>query len=94
MLRLSRQRAHAQSGRGSTIAVRLSTPVSKPHRMASFDSDDSLDTARNDLVAFLAQQLGVSQEVALARLGDWLVNFEPRAQPQAKRPPPNSSRGT
>jgi hypothetical protein len=48
--------------------------------MIARTADPTFDPFRDELVAFLAQRLGVSPEVALSTLGDWLLNFESRHQ--------------
>lgn len=58
--------------------------------MIDFDSDQTFDVFRDDLVSYLAQKLGVPNDVALETLGDWLVRFQPQhaAVQRAVVPPP------
>jgi hypothetical protein len=44
--------------------------------MAARDADPTFDPFREDLVAYLAERLGVPHDVALSMLGDWLLDFE------------------
>lgn len=44
--------------------------------MVARDADPAGDGFREELVAFLAKRLGVSHDVALSTLGDWLIEFE------------------
>jgi hypothetical protein len=37
--------------------------------------ENNLDAFRDDFVLYLANRLGVSQEVAQSYLGDWLIAF-------------------
>ena len=46
--------------------------------MVSSKPEKGDDGLRHDLVAYLAQRLGTSHEMALRTLGDWLVDFKPR----------------
>jgi hypothetical protein len=45
--------------------------------MQARDPDPTEDISPDDLVAYLAKRLGVSDDVALSTLGDWLLDFEP-----------------
>ncbi len=44
--------------------------------MAARDAEPTGDPFRDELVAYLAMRLGVPHDVALATLGDWLLDFE------------------
>lgn len=56
-------------GNGSRFAPRRGAMTDRP-------AEPTFDPFRDELVTFLAQRLGVSPEVALSTLGDWLLNFE------------------
>ncbi|HYQ17996.1 MAG TPA: hypothetical protein VEQ58_19620 [Polyangiaceae bacterium] len=46
--------------------------------MPNTEPDSDFDLFRYDLVAYLALRFGVSNEVALSTLGDWLMSVESR----------------
>ena len=52
--------------------------------MTGRDAEPPVDAIRDDLIAYLAKRLGVSHDVALSTLGNWLVDFE-RAQVRPER---------
>ena len=62
--------------------------------MAARDADPTFDPFRDDLVAYLAERLGVPHDVALSMLGDWLLDCERAQLPAARNPeridPPSS----
>ncbi len=55
--------------------------------MAESDPPPTSEPPHDDLIAFLAGRLGISHELTLIALGDWLRDFE-----RTQRPAANASR--
>jgi hypothetical protein len=43
--------------------------------------DTDFESFRDDFVLYLASRLGVSKEIALSYLGDWLIAFQAEPHP-------------